>query len=154
MQITRMADYATRVLIHLAALPAGTRANRVTLAKLADVPMEFLGKVLQALTRARLIYSHRGVNGGFELARASSGISMLDIVEAIEGPIILNVCTSHPDACPRQWWCAAHDVWADAQDALKKVLAAATVDQLAQKSIAAQDRRLLVHVETGADSWN
>jgi Rrf2 family protein len=154
MQITRMADYATRVLIHLAALPAGSRANRVTLAKLADVPMEFLGKVLQALTRARLICSHRGVNGGFELARASSDISMLDILEAIEGPVTLNTCLAHANACPRQWWCAAHEVWSEAQEALKKVLSAAKVDQLAARSMAAQDRRLLVQVQGEDSAWN
>jgi Rrf2 family protein len=151
MQITRMADYATRVLIHLAVLPAGARVNRVTLAKLADVPMEFLGKTLQALTRARLIYSHRGVNGGFELARLSSDISMLDIVEAIDGPIELNICVARSDACPRMWWCAAHEVWKEAQDALKSVLAKATVDQLARRSAFAQQAQPVDPIEA---PWN
>ena len=148
MQITRMADYATRVLIHLAALPAGTRANRVALAKSVDVPIEFLGKVLQALTRARLILSHRGVNGGFELARASREITMLDIVEAIDGPIALNVCVVRPEACPRAWWCAAHVVWFEAQEALKAVLAKATIADLAQRSEGARGIAAL------EGSWN
>ena len=149
-----MADYATRVLIHLAALPVGTRANRVTLAKLADVPTEFLGKVLQALTRGGLIHSHRGVNGGFELARAGSQISMLDIIEAIEGPISLNVCTAYPEACPRQWWCAAHDVWREAQDAMKSVLSAANVEQLAQKSTVNREVRPLIQMGAGGAEWS
>src|SRR5690349_2722341 len=108
MQLTRTADYAIRVMIHLAGLPSGTRASRETLADWAQVPGEFLGKVLQSLTRARLINSHRGTRGGFDLARDGSSISLLHIVEAIEGPFQLNVCLRQDAACGRRWWCAAH----------------------------------------------
>lgn len=137
MQLTRTADYAIRVMIHLAGLPLGARANRETLAQWADVPGEFLGKVLQSLSRARLILSHRGTRGGFELARAGSAITMLDIVEAIEGPMQLNVCLGEDAACGRRWWCAAHGVWKEAQDAMVQVLAKATIEELAKKSFGA-----------------
>ena len=68
MQLTRAADYAVRVMIHLAKLPDGTRVNRDGLAEAADVPTHFLSKVLQILVRARLIAAHRGTSGGFSLA--------------------------------------------------------------------------------------
>jgi cytochrome b6-f complex iron-sulfur subunit len=68
MQLTRAADYAVRVMIHLATLPAGTRISRDSLAAATEVPTHFLSKVLQQLSRARLIAVQRGTSGGFSLA--------------------------------------------------------------------------------------
>ena len=134
MQLTRAADYAIRVMIHLAGLPHGTRASRGDLAIAAQCPDQFLSKVLQALTRAGLVTSHRGNTGGFELPEAHSRASVLEIVEAVEGPIHLNVCLAQADACDRQSWCPAHTVWQEAQDALATVLRASTIDDLARRS--------------------
>lgn len=135
MQLTRTADYAIRVMIHLAALPAGARANRETLAGWTEVPSEFLSKVLQTLARSRLIVSHRGVNGGFELARPSQTITLLEIVEAIEGPTQLNLCLAGDASCGRSAWCSAHEVWKEAQDAMVGVLGRASLDRLAKRAV-------------------
>ena len=102
MQLTRAADYAVRVMIHLAGLPPGTRASRGELARAAECPEQFLSKVLQSLTRAGLVISHRGNTGGFELPEARSGTSLLDVVQAIEGPVRLNLCLTSDHACGRQ----------------------------------------------------
>ncbi|HTQ54403.1 MAG TPA: Rrf2 family transcriptional regulator [Bryobacteraceae bacterium] len=133
MQLTRAADYAVRVMIHLATLPPGTRVNRDTLAEAADVPAHFLAKVLQSLGHARLILAHRGISGGFSLAAPPEQISVLRVVEAIEGPIQLNVCLS-VGGCGRQGWCPAHLVWAEAQAALTQVLGSASIAKLARES--------------------
>ena len=133
MQLTRAADYAIRVMIHLAGLPHGTRASRGDLAAASQCPDQFLSKVLQALTRAGLVTSHRGNTGGFELPEAHSRASVLQIVEAVEGPIHLNMCLAQSDACERQSWCPAHTVWQQAQDAMSAVLRASTIDELARR---------------------
>ncbi len=132
MQLTRAADYATRVMIHLAGLPPGTRVSRSELSTSAECPEQFLCKVLQSLTRAGLIVSHRGNTGGFELEERHRNASLLDVVQAIEGPIHLNVCLNHDHGCFRQTWCPAHGVWAEAQRALSDVLGKATVSEMAQ----------------------
>jgi Rrf2 family protein len=132
MQLTRAADYAVRVMIHLAGLPPGTRVSRDDLAQAAECPEQFLSKVLQGLARSGLIVSHRGNTGGFELPANRRSASMLDVVEAIEGPTHLNICTGLADACSRQSWCPAHLVWAEAQEAMTKVLQTATIDRLAR----------------------
>ena len=67
MQLTRAADYAVRVMIHLAKLEPGARASRGELAVAAECPEQFLAKVLQSLTHAGLVVSHRGNTGGFEI---------------------------------------------------------------------------------------
>jgi len=136
MQLTRAADYAVRVMIHLAGLPPGTRASRGELARAAECPEQFLSKVLQSLTRAGLVSSHRGNTGGFELPEARSGTALLDVVEAIEGPVRLNLCLTSDYACSRQQSCAAHGVWAEAQQAMLGVLQSVTVSGLAKTEAA------------------
>jgi Rrf2 family protein len=132
MQLTRAADYAIRVMIHLAAFAPGTRASRADLASASECPEQFLSKVLQSLTRAGLVISHRGNTGGFELSPLHRGASILEIVEAVEGPIRLNICLGSDDDCDRQPWCSAYHVWSDAQDALTGVLRRATINDLAE----------------------
>jgi Rrf2 family protein len=134
MQLTRAADYAVRVMIHLAGLPPGTRTSRDELAAAAECPEQFLSKVLQSLTRAGLVVSHRGNTGGFELPAAHREASLLQVIEAIEGPLRLNLCLSSDFACSRQSWCPAHAVWAEAQSAMAAVLRNATVGKLARQS--------------------
>lgn len=138
MQLTRAADYAVRVMIHLAGLPSGTRASRADLAEAAECPEQFLSKVLQNLTRAGLVISHRGNTGGFELPESHNRTTMLEIVEAIEGPLRLNVCLTSDAACPRQSSCPAHCVWAEAQEAMAAVLRKASIGDLARRGSAMQ----------------
>jgi Rrf2 family protein len=135
MQLTRAADYASRVMVHLAALPAGTRASLPALAEAVDVPEQFLSKVLQMLSRGRLIQSQRGASGGYELAADPELVSLLDVVEAIEGPIRLNLCLGPGEACARKSHCPVHLVWRDAQEALLGVLRKATIAGLARGSV-------------------
>lgn len=132
MQLTRAADYAVRVMIHLAGMPAGTRASRSELASAADCPEQFLSKVLQNLTRAGLIVSRRGNTGGFEMPPDRPEVSMLQVVEAIEGPLHLNTCLGTRNGCSRQGWCTAHKTWEDAQEAVTAVLSRAIISALAR----------------------
>jgi Rrf2 family protein len=120
-------------MIHLAGLPDGSRPNRAELAAAAECPEQFLSKVLQNLTRAGLVTSHRGNTGGFELPSNGRAASVLEVVEAVEGPIRLNLCLTSSRACERQSWCPAHTVWTEAQDALAKVLRNATIGDLAAR---------------------
>ncbi len=92
MQLTRAADYGIRVMIHLATLPARERALLPALARATIAPQSFLSKVLQALCHAGFIASRRGQAGGFELLPAGRKASLSTVIEAIEGPINLNLC--------------------------------------------------------------
>jgi Rrf2 family protein len=107
--------------------------SRSDLSAAADCPEQFLSKVLQHLTRAGLMISHRGNTGGFELESAHRAATLLQVVEAIEGPIKLNICLTSDHGCNRQNWCPAHSVWAKAQQAMIEVLASANIAELAQR---------------------
>ncbi|MGA3343811.1 MAG: Rrf2 family transcriptional regulator [Terracidiphilus sp.] len=131
MQLTRAADYAVRVMIHLATLPAQERALLPALAKATGAPKSFLSKVLQALCRAGFIASRRGQAGGFEILPPGRAASIRTVIEAIEGPISLNLCLTTGVSCNRSSHCPAHPVWEQAQQAMLEVLSAATVADLA-----------------------
>lgn len=100
------------------------------LADAVKVPESFLSKVLQSLTRAGLVASRRGTDGGFTLAAGTNSTTMLDIIQAIDGPIQLNVCLAHDGSCIRSETCPAHLVWVRAQEALVKVLAEARLSDM------------------------
>jgi Rrf2 family protein len=131
MQITRTTDYGVRVMTHLAMHAMGTRMTVAELAKAGDASVAFTGKILQRLVGARLVVSHRGYEGGFELGRPADKISLLEIVTALEGPLCLNECMPGGPGCARSAWCGAHDVWRRAQEALAAVLGAESLERLA-----------------------
>ena len=131
MQLTRAADYAVRVMIHLASHPGELRVSLPDLAKSASAPESFLSKVLQALTRANLITSRRGQAGGFQISERGRTASMRDVIEAIDGPICLNVCVASGRSCRRKAACPAHPVWEQAQRAMLEILSNASIAALA-----------------------
>lgn len=131
MQLTRAADYGVRVMVHLAMLPAHERALLPALAAATEAPVSFLSKVLQALSRANLISSWRGKSGGFAILPRGRRASMREVIEAIDGPICLNVCLVKGKSCGRKSWCPAHPVWMRAQQAMLDVLSKAKITELA-----------------------
>jgi Rrf2 family protein len=131
MQLTRAADYAVRVMIHLAKTPRSTRVSLPVLAAATGAPESFLSKVLQSLTRAGLVTSQRGPAGGFQVSAPGRQASMREVIEVIDGPMNLNVCTGDDQACPRRLWCPAHPVWVKAQAAVLDVLTEARISDLA-----------------------
>jgi len=138
MQLTRAADYAVRVMIHLATLPENERALLPALAEATGAPSSFLSKVLQALSRAGLVLSRRGHLGGFEIVERGRKASMREVIEAIDGPVFLNVCLIDGMSCNRKSWCLAHKVWEKAQAAMMQILDSAIIADLAVQDAGAE----------------
>ncbi len=130
MQLTRGADYGVRVMIHLAGLARHRRCSLSALSSASAAPGSFLSKVLQALVRAGFIASHRGQGGGFELTPLGRGASVRQVIEAVDGPLHLNLCLDPARTCPRKSWCPVHPVWARAQRAMLNELDAAFIADL------------------------
>ena len=135
MQLTRAADYAVRVMVHMATLPDHERTLLPTLARATGAPSSFLSKVLQALCRAGFIASRRGQSGGFEILPPGCDASIRAVIEAIDGPICLNLCLVSGASCSRKSFCPAHPIWAKAQEAMLEVLNKATVAELAGEAV-------------------
>ncbi len=87
MQITRQADYAVRAVLYLAQLGQDRRASTSQIAQEQQIPPSFLAKIVSQLSVAGLLQTSRGARGGVSLARTPDQISLLEVVEAIDGPI-------------------------------------------------------------------
>jgi len=131
MELSRQADYAVRAMVDIAAFPAGARVATGAIGRRQQIPGNFLPHIIGELKRAGLVRAYRGNAGGISLARPASAISVLDVVQAIEGPVSLNRCTSAPSRCDRCTFCPVHPVWRRAQEALNQILAGASIADLA-----------------------
>ena len=118
MQITRQADYALRAMLYLSQLNPNQRAATSQIAEEQNIPPSFLAKIISQLSIAGLIHTSRGARGGVSLARQPEEISILDVVESIDGPIALNECTDEPSACPFGENCPLRPMWCEAQSEL------------------------------------
>jgi len=124
MQLSRKADYALRAVKHLSSLPKGKLGSINSIAAAESIPREFLAKILKDLTRGGILVSFQGVTGGYRLNHTPKDISFLDVIEAIEGPVHINLCTEG-DSCPcdRAQTCQMRDFWLTQEKAFKKALA-------------------------------
>jgi Rrf2 family protein len=130
MQITRQADYALRAMIYLAGMDANTRAATSQIAQEKVIPPSFLAKIISQLSIAGLIHTSRGARGGVTLARPSAEITVLEVIEAIDGPIALNECTISKNGCPFDHNCPIHPIWCEAQNELVNKLSSTTFASL------------------------
>jgi len=131
MRLTRAAEYAIRCVLYLAKHPEGRVASRREVAEAMDIPPAFLVKIAQGLARAGIVVVRQGVRGGYVLALPSRDISLLMVVEALDGDIVLNECLARPQDCGRSSFCAVHTVWDKARKAFRKTLSEANFSQLA-----------------------
>jgi Rrf2 family protein len=132
MQITRQADYAVRAMVYLAQMGQDRRAATSQIAQDKQIPPSFLAKIVSQLSVAGLLQTSRGAHGGVSLARSPEEITLLDVVEAIDGPILLNECVSENNGCVFGEKCPMKPVWCDAQAELVNNLKNTTFAQINQ----------------------
>ncbi len=133
MQITRQADYALRAMLYLAKLEPNQKAATSQIAEEQKIPPSFLAKIISQLSIAGLIHTSRGAHGGVSLARKPEAVSLLEVVESIDGPISLNECTLDPDVCVFSETCPIHEVWCETLKELVRKLSEKTFDKLIER---------------------
>lgn len=133
MELTRKGEYAIRGIVYLAAQPVDRVCLLSDIAAAVDVPATFLAKIFQQFSKIGLVRSYRGTGGGFLLGRAPELITLLEVVEAVEGPIMPNRCVIASGECERDLSCTVHPVWKKVQGEVRKVLEAVTLKDLAGK---------------------
>jgi Rrf2 family protein len=122
MVITRATEYAIRAVLYMAKQPRGKTVLKKDICRAQGITPAFLTKILQPLIRVGIVGSHRGVSGGFFLARMPEDITLLDVVEAEEGMPHLNTCLEQDGICPRDELCSVHRVWLQARSDLMVTL--------------------------------
>ncbi len=121
MQITRETDYAIRCVLYLSG-KRGIVTMVEEVSKEMCIPRSFLAKILQKLTKAGIVKSYRGVKGGFELTRHPGKISLLEVIEATQGPVAMNVCALDERLCDFSGSCTVHPVWIQVRHEVEKIL--------------------------------
>jgi len=134
MQITRQADYAVRAVLYLSRMGDDQRAATSKVAQAQRIPPSFLAKIISQLSIAGLLRTSRGARGGVTLARAPKDITLLEVVEAIDGPIMLNECVGDNATCAFDKDCPLRPVWCDAQEELVNRLRGTNFEQLMAQS--------------------
>jgi Rrf2 family transcriptional regulator, iron-sulfur cluster assembly transcription factor len=133
MKLTRAGEYGIRFVLFLARQEPGTVHNRREIAEAMAIPYQFLSKVANYLTKAGLVTVVQGARGGYRLARPKEEVTLLEVIETVEGPIFLNECLCGLNTCGFQSGCAVHQVWAKAQQGLKETLSSATFAELVRQ---------------------
>ena len=134
MRLTHLADYAVVMMTAAARRGDGARLSATELAEETGVPLPTAQKLMQQLARHGLLVGHRGAGGGYALARPVIEISLADIVEAVEGPIAMTVCSGRdgPSDCALDAHCRVKPHMGVVGDAVRGALGAVSLESLAR----------------------
>lgn len=139
MRLTRGSDYGLRGMLYMARQPLGQVCLVSQVAAAEELPESYLAKIFQDLARSRLLISHRGAKGGFSLVDDPQEINLLQIIEAVEGPIALAPCLDIREGCDRVNLCEIYDALDSAQAQMISVLERTTLADLVAKPNGSQD---------------
>ncbi|NOT58342.1 MAG: Rrf2 family transcriptional regulator [Deltaproteobacteria bacterium] len=134
MNIGKRVDYAIRALSYLAARPENHAVSRREIQEKQDIPAHFLSKIMKRLETGGLVQSYMGARGGFALKKLPAHITLKEVYECLEGPLLLMGCLDERErACRYCSVCSQISVWHEAQRLLANYLAGVTIQQLANK---------------------
>jgi len=142
LRITKQSDYGIVLMTLFAGAGGGRVHSTRDLAAGAKLPLPTVSKILKALARAGLLQSHRGVKGGYRLARDPAEISVEEIIRALEGPIAITECIDGPNECEIERTCPVRTNWQRINGAVTDALAAIRLSEMAAE------------VSFGSPAWN
>jgi len=131
LRLSKKAEYALMAVKDLASRPESEAASAREIAERYGIPVELMAKVLQRLVRQDLLASHHGTRGGYHLARSPERISVADIIEAIDGPVMVTSCSSVDDECEQFATCNIRDPLWRIKDQIVQALTSYSLQALA-----------------------
>jgi len=129
LDLTKRSDYAIRAMLSLTMVGGGLRSSR-KIAEEMKIPPRFLPQIMGDLTRAGLVEAHPGRAGGYKLARPASSVTLLTVIEAVEGDPHRQICVMRGTACGEDGECGVHDVFFAAEGAILEKLSGATLQSI------------------------
>ncbi len=131
-RLSKLADYGIVIMTHMARQP-GRQHNAPEVAAQSHIPLPMASKILKSLARAGLLQSHRGVKGGYGLARPAAAISVAEVISALDGPIAVTACIEDgPGGCEIEALCPARTNWHRINDAIRAALEGISMAEMAQ----------------------
>ena len=137
LKINRQTDYAVRVILALAKRSEGVRLSTSEIQQEMLIPPSLMLRIVALLAREGLIKTFAGREGGLMLPRLASQITLRDVVEAFEGPILLSAClqVKSEDDCPFQANCPVSPKWGRVQVAMMREMASITFEDLVNEEL-------------------
>lgn len=134
-RMTKQADYGTMLLTFFAHGDGRRMLSARDLAERARLPLPTVTKILKILARGGVLTSHRGVKGGYSLARQPEQITIAEVITALEGPIAITQCSENADGCKKQSICPVSPSWQRIDNAVRDVLSDITLSELTRSSL-------------------
>jgi len=134
-RLTNAGEYAVRLMVYLAGRDPEQLVSAREIAENQNIPQRFLRSIVSQFAKQGFVNSYQGNGGGVRLAEGAAEKTLLDVIEAVEGPIYLNVCMQGKDVCQFSSACAVNLVWREAQDAIQKILGSKQLKELAQTNL-------------------
>ena len=136
LRLSKKADYALIAMKHLAQKNGGPSTSAREIAEQYDIPIELMAKVLQRLVRTGLLVSTQGTRGGYALSRASSSISVADVIQAIDGPFTVTACSTENSDCDQYSKCSIRDPLWQIKERIVAALGTVTIAEMANDNVA------------------
>jgi len=133
LRLSKKTDYALLAMRHLAANVDRGAVSARELAETYDIPAELLAKVLQKLVKGKFLESQQGIRGGYALARPAASMSVADVIQAVDGPLMVTACSEDDDSCDQYAKCNIRDPLWRIKDRIVATLAATSVAELAME---------------------
>jgi Rrf2 family protein len=133
LRLSKKTDYALLALQYLASEGTSGIASARAIAERFDIPLELLAKILQQLARDGLVAAHKGLHGGYHLARPANAISIADVVQAVDGPITLTACSPVDERCEQFAVCTVRDPLWRVRERIFSVLQTVTVADMSDE---------------------
>ncbi|NQU41909.1 Rrf2 family transcriptional regulator [bacterium] len=143
LQLSTKGRYATRIMVYLAMQPQGVPVPKQEIAQSEQISADYAEQILRVLKSAGLVASHRGVKGGFTLARDPERITVADVLDATEGAVDLAPCVR--DECRRATQCVTRRLWRDASSCLSRIFGATTIRALAGEALEMAQSKVLIY---------
>ncbi len=138
-RINRQTDYAVRVVLALAKRPFGTRLSTADIGREMLIPAAFLARIVAELAQGGFIVTFPGREGGLQLARPAEEITLTEVVELMEGPLLLSECMLGEQTCPFEQACPVRRRWDGLQSVIAAELSRTKFSDLAQE-VAGENR--------------
>ncbi|MHC4271048.1 MAG: RrF2 family transcriptional regulator [Planctomycetota bacterium] len=138
MQITLTADYALRAVVYIAAYGIDRFVPAAEISREQNIPLYYISKILQSLTRANVVITTPGRRGGAKLQKNPDKISVLEVIEAIDGSVTVNHCLIDKEQCSRSEFCKMRPFWMKTHKLFKSTLGQARISHFINSAVSRQ----------------
>ena len=145
MKLSTRARYGTKALLELALHWGEEPVLLKAIAQRQQIPLPYLEHLIAPLVQAGIVKSTRGTRGGVSLLKPPEEVILSEVIQLLEGSIVVVECVDNPECCSRSDLCVTHDIWDEVKEAINKVLECVTLHDLVERQKQKEQPDVLKH---------